>query len=304
MLKKLGLILRMGRVHFLFFGFLLYSLGFLLASVYNNSFDITKFLIGYLPFGFAQLSVSYSNDYFDQQADLTSNKTMFSGGSHVLVEYPELHPTALKIAILLLIFSWISLISFTVAFGYSFWLIIFGILGGLLGWFYTAPPLKLSYRGLGEIATMIAVGLMMPGMGFFVSAGSIRDPFIFLIIPLSLFGLFFIITVELPDFESDIISKKRNIVISLGRQKAKFILIMSSLAASFCLLTLYIFGALQFNIISIFILSFLPLISSIYYFLKPETRETIVKHVLSNMVSLIALIISFNIVLIIEYMLS
>ena len=294
----------MGRIHFLFFGFLLYLLGFLLAAVYNNLFDITKFLLGYLPFSLAQLSVSYSNDYFDQQSDLTSNKTIFSGGSHILVEHPELQSTALKIAILLLIFSGISLIAFTIAFEYSFWLILFGILGGLLGWFYTAPPLKLSYRGFGEIATMIAVGLMMPGMGFFVSAGSISYPFIFLITPLSLFGLFFIITVQLPDFESDIISKKRNIVIRLGRQKAKFLLIISSLAASFYLLSLHIFRSFQFSIILVFILSFLPIISSAYFILKPDTRETIVKNVLINMVSLIVLIIGFNIVLIIEYILS
>ena len=304
MLKKLELILRMGRMHFLFFGFLLYLLGFLLASLYNNLFDITKFLVGYLPFSFAHLSVSYSNDYFDQQSDLTSNKTMFSDGSHVLVEHPEMQTVALKIAILLLIFSGISLLAFTVAFGYSFWLILFGIFGCLLGWFYTAPPLKLSYRGFGEIATMIAVGLMMPGMGFFISAGSISHPFNFFIIPLSLFGLFFIITVELPDFESDIISKKHNLVISLGKRKANFLLLVSSFIASFSLLTLYIFGVLQFSNIPIFILPFLPFISSVYFISKLENRETTDKQVLSNMFSLIVLIIGINILLVIEYFIS
>ena len=304
MLKKLELILRMGRLHFLIFGFLLYLLGFLLAALYNNLFDITKFFLGYLPFSFAQLSVSYSNDYFDQQSDLTSNKTMFSGGSHVLVEHPELQSTALKISILLLVFSGISLIAFTVALGYTFWLIPFGIFGGLLGWFYTAPPLKLSYRGLGEIATMIAVGLMMPGMGYFVSAGSISYPFIFFIIPLSFFGLFFIITVELPDFESDIISKKRNLVISLGKRKTKFLLLVSSFAASTSLLTLNIVSELQFSIIPILTLSFLPIISSVYFVSKPENRETTVKQVLSNMASLIVLIIGINSFLVIEYFIS
>lgn len=302
---KLRLILRMGRLHFLIFGFLLYLLGFLLAAFSEHNFDLTKFFFGYIPFSFAHLSVSFSNDYYDQQSDKTSSRTMFSGGSRVLVEHPHLQITALKIAVMLLVLSAISLILFTISFNYSYWLILFGITGGLLGWFYTAPPLKLSYRGFGEIATMIAVGLLMPGMGYFVATGTISYSFILFMIPLSAYGLFFIISVELPDLESDMLSKKRNLVVIIGRKKANMTLIIASTIGTLSLLIIDQLGLMPFNLIPTIALSTLPFISAIIcYISESEDRRITVKQVFSNMTSLIILIFGMNINLLIQYLIA
>ena len=40
-------------------------------------------------------------------------------------------------------------------------LLAFGIAGGFLAWSYSSPPLKLSYRGIGEISTILAFGPIM-----------------------------------------------------------------------------------------------------------------------------------------------
>jgi len=151
-------IFRLARLHFLAPGFLLYLMGYLLAILGGVKYDLAKFVFGYLIFGSAHLSVSFSNDYFDRHSDRMSIKTVFSGGSKVLVNHPELESLALKLAILLLFFSIIANMFFTIIYTYSFWFFIFGLLGAFLGWFYTAPPLKLAYRGLGELSTMLAVG--------------------------------------------------------------------------------------------------------------------------------------------------
>jgi 1,4-dihydroxy-2-naphthoate octaprenyltransferase len=86
-----------------------------------------------------------------------------------------------------------------------------------LGWFYSAPPLKLAYRGLGELAMIFCIGLLIPGLGYLVPSGNIdQDGFLF-IVPLMLYGLAFILSVENPDMESDRLGNKRNWVARKGR---------------------------------------------------------------------------------------
>jgi len=68
------------------------------------------------------------------------------------VWHPQLENLALRLAIFFLAASAIAATVFTFVFAYSYWFLAFAILGGLLGWFYTAPPLKLAYRKLGEMA--------------------------------------------------------------------------------------------------------------------------------------------------------
>ena len=79
-LNNLKLILRLARLHFLIPGFMLYLMGYLLALLSGVDYDFSKFGFGYLIFGTAHLSLSFSNDYFDREADRNSVKTAFSGG--------------------------------------------------------------------------------------------------------------------------------------------------------------------------------------------------------------------------------
>jgi 1,4-dihydroxy-2-naphthoate octaprenyltransferase len=290
------LIFRLARLHFLILGFLLYLVGYLIASVYGAQPDVVRFLFGYLGFGLAHLSVSFSNDYFDRVADRNSEKTFFSGGSKVLVEHPELEKFCLKMAIFLLIASIFTIALFTFTFGYSPWLLVFGSIGGLTGWFYTAPPLRLAYRGLGEATTMLAVGFLMPGMGYFVAAGFLSSSFITWVFPLSCYGIFFIITVELPDLESDKISNKMNVVVRWGRRKGKAISMGATLLATISLAAITISeSAAKIFLAPTFFLSILPLAAAAFSCANySQNRTMLVKQVIINLLSMLLFIISVN----------
>lgn len=210
--------LRLARPHFLVPGVLLYILGYGLALSRGILFDLEKFVFGYLIFGLAHLSVSFSNDYFDSESDRDADRTPLSGGSGVLVGYPELRPTALTIAVALLLASVGAAAAFTVLYSYSALFLAFAAAGGLLGWFYSAPPAKLSYRGLGEASTAVAAGLVMPGMGYFVAWGTIDVWFLMVSMPLICYGLYFILTVEMPDVASDRKAHKVNILVKRGER--------------------------------------------------------------------------------------
>jgi 1,4-dihydroxy-2-naphthoate octaprenyltransferase len=224
---------------------MIYLLGYLLALSNGASFIMGKFVLGYVVFGCAHLSVSFSNDYFDRKSDANSIRTAFSGGSKVLVEYPQLETLALKTAIILVAASAIAAALFTFIFDYSFWFLVFAILGGLLGWSYTAPPLKFAYRKLGEVATVIAVGLMMPGIGYFSDCGSIDLFFAVFVFPLGCYGLSFILTVEMPDIDSDRAGGKINALVKWGVKKGLGISFVSALAGSVSLAVIHFSGILM-----------------------------------------------------------
>jgi 1,4-dihydroxy-2-naphthoate octaprenyltransferase len=299
-LKKIKLIFRLARLHFLVLGFLLYLLGYVLALLGGIDFDLTKFLFGYLVFGTGHLSVSFSNDYFDRYSDRKSVKTPFSGGSKVLVEHPELESFAVSFAVFLLVISAVSSLLFIISYNYSLWFFVFVLLGGFLGWFYSATPVKLAYRGLGEISTMLGVGFFMAGMGYFVGSGFLDSLFLLFSLPLSFYGLFFIITVELPDVDCDILGSKKNIATIFGVKSGKLISFAAVLSGTlYFLVMLYL--KIRNDLIDwtpIVIFSFLPLFASIFSILRnKKNRETLFKQVMLNMGSLttfvILIIVSF-----------
>ncbi len=298
-------VLRLARFHFLIPGFMLYLMGYLLALLGGVEYDSAKFILGYLIFGTAHLSVSFSNDYFDRHSDRNSFKTAFSGGSKVLVEHPELESLALKLAVLLLCSSIIANVFFTIVYGYTFWFFIFGLLGGLVGWFYTAPPLKLAYRGLGELSTILAVGFLMPGMGYFVASGTISPLFQAFILPLSCYGLFFITTVELPDVESDTIGQKKNLLVKWGRTAGKAISVAATLTGTISIVALLLLER-TIEIIDLrpFIMfSILPLMASISgLLLNTKNRRHLVRQTIINMASIILFLFFIDASLLFQYL--
>jgi 1,4-dihydroxy-2-naphthoate octaprenyltransferase len=283
---------------------MLYLMGFLLALQTGVEYSFSKFIFGYSIFVTAHLSVSFSNDYFDRKSDRNSVKTAFSGGSKVLVENPELERLALIFAITLLSSSIVINALFTLFYTYPFWFFVFGLVGGFIGWFYTAPPLKLAYRGLGEISTMLAVGFFMPGMGYFVASGRIDTLFQSFILPLSCYGLLFILTVELPDVESDTAAQKKNLIVKWGRNAGKRVSFVVALVGTILLIMLCYSGTSQ-NILDLrpfVITSILPLISSLLYLLlnSENNRGVLVRQVMINMASMILFIFLINVSLLFQ----
>ncbi|UCH30966.1 MAG: prenyltransferase [Candidatus Bathyarchaeota archaeon] len=275
---------------------MLYLLGYLLAASGGIDVDFGRFVFGYLILGLAQLSVSFSNDYFDRDADRNSMKTVFSGGSKVLIDHPELQGFALKMALLLLTASIIGAAGFTITYSSSYWFFLLGVLGGLMGWFYTAPPLKFAYRGGGELVTMLAIGVLMPGIGYFAAANVLDYRFLAFVFPLSCYGLFFILTVELPDVESDTLALKTNIPVKWGRKRAKYLSVIATMLGAASLVAIHISGIFEgrLDLRWIAILSVVPLFAAASAFQgratnkKEDTRQLTIN--MSAMILFICLV--------------
>lgn len=213
---------------------LVYALGALFAIVVGASFDVAKFVIGYVILFTAILAAIYTNNYNDVEIDRHSKHTFFSGGSSILVDHPELIKTTRYVAITLYGISILLSFVFVTMFSYSFTLFLYIMFGIFLGWCYTSPPLRLVYRGFGEFTTMIGAGFIIPGFGYFILRGTIDAPFVVFSIPLMLFGLSLSLYLELPDKNADTNGQKRTFVVRRGEHLGFILGLLSTILVICC----------------------------------------------------------------------
>ena len=126
-------------------------LGIAIAAT-HGFFDPLTALLTVIGASFVQLAINVSNDVFDTAQgadDANVTPTQFSGGSRViqygLVSFRQMATLAFA---LYLAAAAVGLV--LLALRGSPALLVIGVLGFVVGLGYTAPPLKLVYRGLGE----------------------------------------------------------------------------------------------------------------------------------------------------------
>ncbi len=96
----------------------------------------------------------------------------------------------------------------------------FGLAGIGLAFFYHAPPFRLSYRGLGELAVAVAYGPLVCCGTYLVQRGTLPTEIVLLSLPLGILIAAFLWINEFPDYAADALSGKRTLVVRLGRVRA------------------------------------------------------------------------------------
>jgi 1,4-dihydroxy-2-naphthoate octaprenyltransferase len=105
-------------------------------------------------------------------------------------------------------------------FGTGPWTIPLGLFGALCGWFYTAKPVKLVYRGLGELAIALCCGALTVVSGYYLQANRFDRALIPLSVALAGSILNVILINEFADRRTDALSGKRTMLVRLGPEKA------------------------------------------------------------------------------------
>jgi 1,4-dihydroxy-2-naphthoate polyprenyltransferase len=148
------------------------------------------------------------------QAVAPEDRSPFSGGKRVLVEGLLTRPQAAAVA-------WVGygagIAAGIVLAAYRHpdvvWL---GLAGVGLAYFYHAYPVRLSYRGLGEIAVALAYGPLIACGTYLVQRREWGDQIWWVSLPLGvLIGAFLWIN-EFPDYRADRGGGKRTLVVRLG----------------------------------------------------------------------------------------
>ncbi len=158
---------------------------------------------------------------FDSGTDLAvlpEDRTGFSGGKRVLVD-----------ALLTRAQTWGLALGFAavgcalgaaIVFGRAPQALWLGLVGLLFGWSYHGPPLRLAYRGLGELDVVLCYGPLIAMATYVVQRGTWSWEVFWLAMPLGLCTAAFLLANEFPDYRADVGAGKRNLVVQLGRERA------------------------------------------------------------------------------------
>jgi 1,4-dihydroxy-2-naphthoate octaprenyltransferase len=207
--------LLLARVHFLAGGVVMYALGVTVAHADGASLDLIRLVWGQVGVSAIQLMTHFVNEYYDAGRDgLVATRTLFSGGSGVLPAGRLGSGMAVGGATVC------ALVGSTVAVTVGWPAVLVYVVALAIGYGYSAPPLRLMTRGLGEFAAATTVALLTPLAGYGVAAGRLSADMLWLGLPLLATSSAFMITVELPDYEADQPTDKRNWVVRLGRDRA------------------------------------------------------------------------------------
>jgi 1,4-dihydroxy-2-naphthoate octaprenyltransferase len=158
---------------------------------------------------------------FDSGADLAvapADASPFSGGKRVLVDALLTRRETLAISALSYLIA--IAIGLTIVAAREPRVLWLGAVGMACAFFYHAAPLRLSYRGLGELVVALCYGPLIATGTYLVQRGQVSADVVLLSLPLGLLIAAFLWINEFPDYTADRTAGKRTLVVRLGRRRA------------------------------------------------------------------------------------
>jgi 1,4-dihydroxy-2-naphthoate octaprenyltransferase len=202
-----------------------FSLGTLLAIAGGGSVDPGRFVLVYAVVFLGDLSTHFSNDYFDVEVDKHIDRRKFFAGSTILVSNPHLRSLSKSISVALLLSSNLLAVGLVLFVGAPIEVFVVILGASLAGWYYSAPPLRLISRGLGELTVAGVTGFAIPGLGYLAMRGRFDPLFFCFAVPFVMYGFMLSLSLGAPDVEVDRKGGKRTLAVRKG-QRDVFLLIL------------------------------------------------------------------------------
>jgi 1,4-dihydroxy-2-naphthoate octaprenyltransferase len=180
------------------------------------------------------LGLNVANDVFDTRSgadDANVTPTRYSGGSRV-IQYGLVPIERMARISLGFYLVGAAIGAYLLATRFSVPLLVIGVLGVLISFGYTAPPLRFVYRGLGELVVALGFGPMMLLGAYVVQTGGlISAEAVVLSIPVAILVALILYVNEIPDRRSDARAGKRTLPVRLGRETVINLYLGAALAA-------------------------------------------------------------------------
>ncbi|MFQ6134309.1 MAG: 1,4-dihydroxy-2-naphthoate octaprenyltransferase [Nitrososphaerales archaeon] len=188
------------------------------AGVFNPLFFALALLGGVS----LHLGANVLNDYFDHRSGTDDLNTEFvrpfSGGSRV-IQLGLLTPLEVMIGGVFFLLLGAAIGVFFV--WVSGWFILALMLIGLVSaFFYTAPPLNLASRGIGEVFIGLNFGYLMTIGAYYIQTQTISLEPLVAATPVALLIAAVLYINEFPDYAADKAAGKWHLVVRLGRSRA------------------------------------------------------------------------------------
>ena len=209
--------------------------GTLLAVLASGEFHLAGFAAVLLMGLGLHAATNIYNDIYDtlQGTDrINRHRNDFSGGSGFLIEQPELLPRMYRLARISLAVAAAAAAVLLVITRPALWPWLAGlyILAAFFSKYYTAAPIKLAYRGLGEVAVWFAFGPMAILVAA-VSQNLLFHPFIIAAMPITGLSTASILWMgQMIDLEADSRAGKLGLVARLGPRRSRWGFLLLHLA--------------------------------------------------------------------------
>ncbi|MCW5874618.1 MAG: UbiA family prenyltransferase [Anaerolineales bacterium] len=197
-------------------------------------FPTAKFFLALFAGIFLHVSANTFNDYFDWTSgtDPANNDYFlpYSGGSRSIELGLVSEKSLLLVGSLALLVSGVLGVLLTLQSGVG--ILAFGLVGAFFAYFYTAPPLRLAARkGLGELAVGLSFGpLAVAGTVYALTGRATLADFL-VGVPIGLLTIAILWINQFPDEEADKATGKENLVVVLGKERARYGYILLLVAA-------------------------------------------------------------------------
>ncbi|HEX7401365.1 MAG TPA: 1,4-dihydroxy-2-naphthoate octaprenyltransferase [candidate division Zixibacteria bacterium] len=231
--------------------------GTALAWNMTGRFDWFKFLLVLIGVPLFNAGTNLANDYYDHHTgndEINIHTTPFSGGSRV-IQTGVVSPRQMLFASFLFfgLGSVIGLYLNAVTPGNL--ILYLGIFGLVTGFFYTAAPVLIGYRGIGELVVGLDLGTLAIIGAYYVQAHSLNWSAFWISLPIGFLVAAILYINQFPDYDADKAVNKKHLVVRLGKRKAVYGYYFL-IAATY----LVIAGSVIFKMITPFVLvSFLTL---------------------------------------------
>lgn len=249
--------------------------GTLLSVYINGSLDVINFIIVLIIGVGLHVATNVYNDIYDtiQGTDKVNvHRNESSGGSGVLLDNPELMGKMYFLARTGLVMALAGTIALTPLISRELWPHLWGLflLSAFFSKYYTAPPFKLAYRGLGEFSVWFAFGPMAVFIAT-VGQGIGFHPMVLLLMPATgLSTSSILLAGQLIDLDADRDGGKHGVASRLGTRftSVLYLLVQLAIVTNIILLFVYYPGSTW-----PLLLALIP-----YVFIFPKAAGIILKH--------------------------
>ena len=226
-------------------GILPFLLGTFLAYRLTGAFYPEVFVFGVAGVILILLSTYHAGEYFDRRENAISariHENPFAGGTRMINEGKISARVALWTSIISIFMAFIIGVALQFVYKTGPYTLLIGFLGAVPGFFYSTEPVRLVKRGVGELFIGFCFGWLPVASSYYIQTASIAPVIHWLWMPIG-FSIFNVILLnEFPDYEADIVTGKKNLLVRIGKQKGKIVYIIFNLFTCLTMLISPCFG--------------------------------------------------------------
>jgi 1,4-dihydroxy-2-naphthoate polyprenyltransferase len=240
----------------LLISFIAVSTGTAIASLYGPV-HWTLYILTLLGMVFMQAGANVLNDYFDYKNEVDTSHVpgSFGTGGRAIGQNLLSPGQVLALGLLFYLFTLPIGIYLTVKVGLP--VLILGLIGFLVGFFYTGSPIGFKYCALGEPAVFLVWGPLIVSGAYYVQRASFSAQSIFVSLPVGILVALILFANNIRDLTSDTSARVRTIA-TLLRKEGAVKLYRALMFASYGI-TLLLIAAGQLSLWGLITLISLPL---------------------------------------------